>query len=130
MVWINEIPWHEMNVNDELILRTEHPWAREWETTLRQTLYQSRHLPADMIISDFIECPLAIHSTDFGIVEDVDLAKTDESNPIVSRLFNIQIREEKDLEKIQMPKVTPMAAATEERFRVMSEICSGLIPVR
>ena len=29
MVWINEIPWHEMNVDDELTLRTEHPWARE-----------------------------------------------------------------------------------------------------
>ena len=22
MVWINEIPWHEMNVNDELTLQT------------------------------------------------------------------------------------------------------------
>ena len=30
MVWINEIPWHEMNVDDELTLRTQHPWAREW----------------------------------------------------------------------------------------------------
>ena len=29
MVWINEIPWHEMNVNDELTLRTNHPWARK-----------------------------------------------------------------------------------------------------
>jgi hypothetical protein len=28
-----------MNVNNELTLRTQHPWAREWETMLRQTLY-------------------------------------------------------------------------------------------
>jgi hypothetical protein len=49
MVWINEIPWHEMNVDDELTLRTVHPWARDWETTLRQMLYQWRRLPADMI---------------------------------------------------------------------------------
>jgi len=130
MVWINEIPWHEMNVNDELTLRTRHPWALEWETTLRQTLYQWRHLPADMVVSDFIECPLAIHSTDFGIVEDVDLAWTDEANPIVSRHFNIQIRDWPDLEKIQMPKVTHVAAVTEDRFRMMSEICAGLMPVR
>jgi len=130
MVWINEIPWHEMNVNDELTLQTEHPWAREWETTLRQTLYQWRHLPADMIVSDFMECPLAIHSTDFGIVEDVDVAKTDDANPIVSRHFHIQIREEKDLDKIQMPRITHVADATESRFRVMREICDGLLPVR
>ena len=46
-----------------------------------------------MIVSDFMECPLAIHSTDFGIIEDVDLAKTDEANNIVSRHFKIQIRD-------------------------------------
>jgi hypothetical protein len=130
MVWITEIPWHEMNVDDELTPRTQHPWAREWETTLRQTLYQWRHMPADMIVSDFIECPLAIHSSDFGIIEDVDVAKTDEANPIVSRHFNIQIRDWPDLEKIQMPKITHCAAATENRFQIMSEICSGLMPVR
>jgi hypothetical protein len=129
MVWINEIPWQEMNVGDELTLRTQHPWAREWETTLRQTLYQWRHLPADMIVSDFVECPLAIHSTDFGIIEDVEVAKTDETNPIVSRHFNIQIRDWADLEKIQMPRVTHVAEATESRFQVMSEICAGLMPV-
>ena len=82
-------------------------WAREWETSPRQTLYQWRHLPADMIVSDFIECPLAIHSTDFGIVEDVDVAKTDDANHIVSRHFKIQIRDWPDLEKIQMPRITP-----------------------
>jgi len=119
-----------MNVHDELTLRTEHPWAREWETTLRQTLYQWKHLPGEMIVSDFIERPLAIHSTDFGIVEDVDVVKTDEANPIVSRHFKIQIREREDLDKIQMPKVTHVAEATAYRFGAMSEICAGLLPVR
>ena len=130
MVWMNEIPWHEMNVNDELTLRTQHPWAREWETTLRQTLYQWRYMPVDMVVSDFMECPLAIHSTDFGIIEDVELARTDEVNPIVSRHFNIQIRDWPDLEKIRMPKVTHVAAATEERFRVVSALCADIMPVR
>ena len=130
LVWINEIPWHEMNVDDELTPRTRHPWAREWETTLRQTIYQWRHLPADMIVSDFMECPLAIHSTDFGIIEDVDIAKTDDANPIVSRHYNIQIRDWPDLEKIRMPRITHVAEATENRYQVMAEICAGLMPVR
>jgi hypothetical protein len=29
MVWITEIPWHEMNVNNELTNKTTNPWARE-----------------------------------------------------------------------------------------------------
>src|SRR5512136_2049556 len=103
MVWINEICWHEMNINDELTLRTEHPWAREQERTLRRILYQWNHLPADTVISDFLACPLAIHSSDFGIIEDVDIVRTDEANEIVSRHFNVQIRDFADLEKIKMP---------------------------
>ena len=68
LVWINEICWNEMNFEDELTLRTEHPWAKEQEDMLRKTIYQWKHLPADMVVSDFLPCPLAIHSTDFGIM--------------------------------------------------------------
>ena len=34
MVWFDEVPWHEMNVDDELIIRTEHPFAQEQEAQL------------------------------------------------------------------------------------------------
>jgi hypothetical protein len=130
MVWINEIPWHEMDVNGELRLQTEHPWARGWETQLRRTLYQWRHMPGDMVVSDYIECPLAIHSTRFGIDEDVTVVKTDEANPVVSREFHVQIREPADLEKIRMPKVTHDPEATESRYRAMREVCDDILPVR
>ena len=109
MVWINEICWHEMNVGGELTLSTEHPWAQEQEREMRRTLYQWRHLPADMIVNDHLTCPLAIHSTDFGIIEDVDIVTTDQASDIVSRRFHVQIRDFADLEKIRMPVVTPRA---------------------
>jgi hypothetical protein len=130
MVWINEIPWHEMNVDDELTLQTTDPWAQDQERDLRRTLYQWRHLPGDMILSDHLACPLAIHSTDFGIVEDVDVARTDDANDIVSREFHIQIRDFDDLEKIRMPQVTHNEAATEFRYRAMCEVYEGILPVR
>jgi hypothetical protein len=130
MVWINEIPWHEMNVDDELTLRTANPWARELETRLRRTLYQWRHMPGDMVVSDFIECPLAIHSTDFGILEEVDVARTDASNDIVSRHFHIQIREPKDIEKIRMPVVTHDEETTAVVYEAMQGLFSDIMPVR
>ena len=130
MVWINEIPWHEMNVDDELTLRTEHPWARDQERELRRTIYQWRHLPGDMIVSDYLACPLAVHSTDFGIIEQVDLAKTDEASDIVSRHFHIQIRDFPDLEKIKMPVVTHNEAATHYRYQAMCEIFGDIMPVK
>jgi len=130
MVWINEICWHEMNVDDELTLVTAHPWARDQERDLRRTLYQWRHLPGDMVVSDYLACPLAIHSTDFGIIEDVDIVRTDEKSDVVSRHFKIQIRDFDDLEKIKMPKVTHNVQATEFRYEAMCRVYEGILPVR
>jgi hypothetical protein len=130
MVWINEVPWHEMNVDDELTCQAEHPWAREQEGGLRRMLYQWRHFPGDTIISDFATCPLAIHSTDFGIIEDVDVVKTDETSDVVSRHFNVQIRDFADLEKIQMPTITHDEAATAIRYQAMCDVYDGILPVR
>lgn len=130
MVWINEICWNEMNVDDELTLRCEHPWARGQEDQLRKELYQWRHLPTDMVVSDYLACPRAIHSTDFGIVEDVDIAKTDETSDVVSRHFKIQIKTPDDIEKIKMPRVTHDEKATAFRYEAMCETYEGLLPVR
>ncbi len=130
MVWINEIPWHEMNVDDELSLRCSDGWARELEERLRQTLYQWRHMPADMIVNDTIECPLAISSTGIGVEEQVDVVRTDDRNPVVSRHFHIQIREPKDIRIIRDPVVTHDQARTELAFQTMRSIFGDVIEVR
>ncbi len=130
MVWINEICWHEMDVNGELTLVTEHPWAREQERDLRRTIYQWRHLPGDMIVNDHLECPLALHSSDFGIIEDVDVAVTDAASDIYSRRFKIQIRDYADLDKIRMPVVTHNEKATGFRYAAMCDTYAGIMPVR
>jgi hypothetical protein len=130
VVWINEIPWHEMNVDDELTLATTHPWARELETRLRRTIYQWHHMRGDMVVNDYIDCPLVIHSTDFGIHEDVDVAKTDDGNDIVSRHFHIQISSIADVEKIKMPTVTHNAKMTELAYSTMQDIFKDIMPVK
>lgn len=130
MVWINEIPWHEMNVDDELTVQAEHPWAQDQERELRRTIYQWRHMPGDMIVDEFLACPLAIHSTDFGIIENVDIVKTDDASDIVSRHFKVQIRDFDDLKKIKMPKITHNVAATEFRYQAMCRIYEDIMPVR
>ena len=130
MVWINEICWHEMNVDDELTLRCAHPWARDQERELRRTLYQWRHLPGDMVVSDHLVSPLMFHSTDFGIMEDVDIARTDASSDVVSRHFKIQIRDFADLDKIRMPVVSHNELATELHYQAMCATYAGILPVR
>ena len=130
MVWINEICWNEMNVDDELTLQCEHPWARDQEDQLRKTIYQWKHLPADMVVNDYLVCPLAIHSTDFGIIEDVDIVKTDETSDIVSRHFNVQIKDPEDIEKIKLPEISHNEEATEFSYQAMCKIYDGIMPIK
>jgi hypothetical protein len=130
MVWINEICWNELDGDDELSLRCEHPWAREQETGLRHLLYQWSHLPADMIVDDSLTCPLVVRSTGMGLSEDVDVALTDPTNDVVSRHFHRQIVEPADIDKIRMPVVTYDRAATEENFETMNRVYAGILPVR
>jgi hypothetical protein len=130
MVWINEICWNEMNVNEELTLRCERPWAQDQERELRRLLYQWRHLPGDMIVNDYLSCPLELHSTDFGILEDVDIVKIDATSNVVSRHFNIQIKEWDDLEKICMPSVKYDEQVTVFRYEAMCDVYDGIMPVR
>ena len=130
MVWINEVCWNEFVGEEELVLCCARRWARDQERELRRLLYQWRHFPGDMVVNDYLACPLAIHSTDFGIIEDVDLALTDETSDIVSRRFKVQIAGEEDLEKIRMPVVTHDERATEYRYEALCELAEGILPVK
>ena len=49
MVMIDQIPWHEMDVDGELALQTEDDFCRRIETRLRRTLYAWKHIPVDMV---------------------------------------------------------------------------------
>jgi hypothetical protein len=130
MVWINEICWNEMDVDDELKLQCEGDWAREQEVLLRRELYQWNHLPADMVVNPWIECPMAIHSTDFGIIEDTDIALTDDTSDVVSRHFNVQIEKMDDVGKIKMPVVIHYEGQTALREQVFNEVFSDILPVK
>ncbi len=129
-IFIYEIPWCEMNVNDELTIRSQDPLCRGLEQNLRMKIYQWNHLPGDMVVEPVIYAPVAVTDSGFGIKEDVDITKTDETNNVVSRHFNIQIREEADAEKIKMPVVTHDAAQSAEYLEVVAGIFNGIVQVR
>ena len=130
MVWVTEIPWHEMNFNDELTLRCEHEFAREQERSLRRQLYQWHHIPSDMIINDYITCPLAIRSTTLGIAEEVDVVRTDAENDVVSRHFHKQIYNFADLDKIKLPKLVHDEQQTEVVWHTLNDLYSNILPVK
>jgi hypothetical protein len=130
LVWINEVPWHEMDVNNELTLQTSDPDLQQIERDLRRLLYQWNHFPADMVISPFIPCALEIRSSGIGLLENVDVIITDPANDIISRHYHPQIVDPEDIEKIVMPVVTCDWDATEEKYDRLTRIFGDIIPVQ
>ena len=129
MIWINEIPWHEMDVDGELTLQTSDFFCQAQEVRLRRTIYQWRHMSGDMTVEPVFYCPLVIHDTGLGITEDVDIVKTDEASSIVSRHFHLQIQEEEDIEKIKMPRITYDAEATERDYQCLQDLFGDILRI-
>ncbi|HOL55250.1 MAG TPA: hypothetical protein PK699_05070 [bacterium] len=129
MVWINEVPWHEMNVDEGLTLQCRDEFCRKVEQYLLETLYQWKHLRGDMVIEPKIYCPKVIRDTGFGIKEESDIVRIDSNNPIVSRHFHPQIEDEDDIEKIKDPEVIYDEETTELIYQSMCEIFDRILPV-
>ena len=129
MIFINEICWHEMDVNDELKVQTTDPFCRGIEGGLRRTIYLWEHMPGDMVVENVIYSDLAVRDSGVGIGEDVDIVRTDPRSGVVSRTFHSQIDSEKDIEKIKMPVVTHDKEASECNYQRMVDIFDGIIPV-
>jgi hypothetical protein len=130
MVWINEICWNEINVDDELTLGCKGDWARGQEDSLRKLLYQWRHLPADMVVNNYISCPLVWHTTGIGMSPEEDTISSDATSAVVSHRYKPQFLQEKDIDKIQTPVVTFDHGATEELYDRMCGIYGDILPVR
>jgi len=129
LVWINEIPWHEMDVDGELDLQTADPFCQEVEKTLRQTLYQWNHMPADMVVEAKFYSSLVIHDSGFGIGENSDKCITDQSSDIVSRKYHPQIDSEEDLDKIKFPVISHDEQASERNFQFLVEAFGDILTI-
>lgn len=117
MVMMDQLPWHEMDTDGELIIRSEHPFSQWLEGNLRRTLYLWKHMPVDMVVEPYVEIQKVIHGTDFGIQAKEETTSTDPRNSVVSHKFIDQLQTEDDLQKIKFPKVWYDKEATEKTLR-------------
>ncbi|MEM2941511.1 MAG: hypothetical protein QW304_08185 [Thermoproteota archaeon] len=140
-VYVYEVPWHEMNVGDELTLRTRHPLCRRYEERLRCLIYKWRHglgvlvddprFSGNLGLEPVVEQLLQDYVTDTGIGVSVkeDIVRTDEKNPVVSHRYHVQIKSEEDVERIQMPKVFFNEEKAEKDFEILCDVFDGVLPV-
>jgi len=130
MVMIDQIPWHEMDVDGELTLQTENGFCRGIETRLRRTLYSWKHMRADMVVQPFVTINKAIGGTGFGVRVIEETAVRDPRNSVVGHYYIDQMKTEEDIMKIQMPNVVHNEDATKQSEQWAHEIFDGILEVR
>ena len=123
MVWINEIPWHEMGPELQPLCSTD--MGRTLEGGMRRTLYQWRHMRGDMTVDGVMYSGMAIHDTGYGL--GVDSVNPDQAYG--AKDYVPIIKTEADVERIQMPKVTVDWDATERGHQMMCELFGDIMPV-
>ncbi len=130
MVMIDQVCWHEMNVNDELTLLCEDAECRMLETRLRRILYQWKHFRVDMVVEPFIRIPKAINGMTLGLNVEEETAVLDPNNDVISHHYENQFVTDADLDKIKEPFITHDEAETARRLEVAHELFDGILAVR
>lgn len=128
MVLIDQLPWNELNINDELTLQVEDPFWRGFEDGLRKQIYQWRHFPVDMVLDPYLTVPLAAGFSGYGLSPHVDILNYDRTSGVNAQHFENLIRDMDDICKIKDIVITHDKA---ESARIMQEaecIFDGVAP--
>ena len=130
MVMIDQIPWHEMDVDGELVIQTADAFCQGLETRLRRQLYCWRHMPVDMVVEPVIEIGKVISGGGFGLDRVEQTAVTDPNNDVVGHYYLDQLSREEDVEKIRAPQIGLDEEATERLHSMALEIFDGILTVK
>ena len=129
------ITWTEID-DDSLVERASDPWYRAQEKYWRQLLFRWEHLPCDMVIEPFVECPMTIINTGCGFSGWKDNSLADRVivnntyKDIESRSFKPLIHSEADLEKFRLPHISVDRKSTNENFEKTKDLYDGIFEVR
>ncbi len=127
---MEEIPWFEMNVDDELTNRCEDERAQEIETRLRRLLYREKHFACDNYIEPFYSIPKANDSTGNGFEIAEKIISMDAKNNIVSHEFHDVLEDEAALDKYHDPVITARPDIDEANKNFAQEMFGDILPVR
>lgn len=126
LVWINELPWAEME-DDDLRCVTRDPVCRSVEDRLRRTRYLWRRMPADMVVDDVFFSPVVYKDSGYGVDVQSVLGQSDAGHG--SRDYVPVMREDADIGRIRCPEIVLDRDKTARQFELTSELIGDIMPV-
>ncbi|MCL2752116.1 MAG: hypothetical protein FWE62_05105 [Firmicutes bacterium] len=129
-VRIEEIPWHEMDIDGQLKCLCENDFARGMEWFFRSVLFRWKYFRADMTVDNFYRIGKCYDNTGYGISVAEDKLVSDAANHIYSHGYKDQLDSEDKLGLIKEPVITAHPDRDEVNAGLASELLGGILPVR
>ena len=130
IVWLDEIPWHEVDIDEMLLCRCESEEAKEIETWLRRQLYRWTYIQADMVAEPVYRILKAYDSTGIGMDVWEDVLITDASNHIISHHYKDQLETDEQVNQLKIPIITARPDLDERKVNFAQEMLDEVLPVR
>ena len=130
VVLIDELPWSELNINDELTTRSTSPVAQNIEWFFRSIIYKWKHLQADMIVSPHFPVFKRILTTGNGFNRKEETLASDSGNSIVSHAFEDQFLDDSALEKFHKEIISYDEKSTLQEYEQVSDLIGDAVLVK
>ncbi len=129
-VLIDEIPWHQMNIDDELTCVCEDNRLRSIEFHFRTALYRRKHFKADTLFEPFWRVRMAYDNTGMGLSAQEEVIRVDAPNNIMSHKYHDILEDEEALENLRMPTFTARPDRDEANMAFFTELFGDVMPVK
>lgn len=128
-VLIDEIPWHQIDIDGELTCLCRDPRARSAEWRLRAALYRKKYFRADAILEPFFRVNATIEETPSGWDIQEKILRTDPGGSIVSHQYKDVLATREAVEAFRMPQFHLNPQADEENMSYYTDLLGDTIPV-
>ena len=129
-VWIDEIPWHEMDIENELTLRCETKTGQEMEQFFRRILYRWKHIQADMVVEDTYYITKAYNDSGIGLNVRDETVSTNSANNIVSHHYEDQLDDEEKVDALKLPVIEALPVVDQKNLEIAAGVLDGIMPLK
>lgn len=126
---MEEIPWHEMNLDGELDCICKDDRLRGMEWFLRTALFRERHFACDNYMEPVWPVYKAYSSTGNGLSAKESIIAVDDRNHIVSHHYEDVLEDERALDSYHDPVITAYPEQDAKNLEFAREVLGDILPV-
>ena len=130
VVLVEELPWHEMNIDGMLTPVCEEGPLRAAEIHMRRILFRHKFFPADMVVQPYIPVQKVIKDSGIGITVDEKVIAQTDGNHIVAHEYHDQLEEEASLDKLHPAVIEYDKEQTLRNWQMVGDAIGDILPVR